>query len=79
MNDARICTVVRIYDESGDYKELRYDNVSCECLPADVLESLLSGEVICFKIMPNVELFSFKRPDDWPENWTKLGGHNIGK
>ena len=33
MKNVQICTVVRVYDETGDYSEKRYDNVSCEDVP----------------------------------------------
>jgi len=76
MKNVQICTVVRVYDETGDYSEKRYDNVSCEDVPEDIMEDLISGEVVCVKLLPNVEAFYFEKPKDWPENWTKLGTHN---
>ena len=43
MNTAKICTVVRVYDEKGTYSETRYDNVSCENIPRDIMKELLDG------------------------------------
>jgi hypothetical protein len=37
------------------------------------MRDLVSGEVVCVKIAPNVEAFYFKKP----ENWTELGTHNM--
>lgn len=68
-----ICAVVRIYNETGAYSETHYDNVLCESLPEDIMESVVSGEVICVKLMPNVEAFYFEKPKDWPDNWAELG------
>lgn len=76
MNTAKICTVVRVYDEKGTYSETRYDNVSCENIPRDIMKELLDGEVICVDVDPNVKAFYFAKPKDWPENWAELGGHN---
>ena len=73
MENVRICTVVRFYNETGKYSEKRYDNVSCEDIPEDIMEDLASGEVVCVKITPNVEVFYFRKPENWPENWTQLG------
>jgi hypothetical protein len=77
MKNVRICSVVRFYDELGDYREKRYDNISCGDVPKDIMRDLVSGEVVCVKIAPNVEAFYFKKPEDWPENWTELGTHNM--
>ena len=73
MKNVRICTVVRFYDETGDYSEKRYDNVSCKDIPKDIMEELISGEVVCVKGLPNIEAFYFEKPEDWPENWFELG------
>ena len=73
MKDVQICVVARIYNEDGSYSETRYDNVSCETMPEDILEDLVSGEVVCVDLMPHAEAFYFKKPEDWPENWTELG------
>ena len=73
MENVRICTVVRFYDETGDYSEKRYDNVSCEDVPEDIMEDLISGEVVCVKVLPDVEAFYFEKPNNWPENWSELG------
>ena len=75
MNNVQIFAVVRFYKEDGDYSELRYDNVSCENLPEDDLEYLISGEVICVELTPNAKMFYFAKPNDWPENWTEIGTH----
>ena len=76
MKNIRICSVVRFYDEEGNYSEQRYDNVSYEDFPKDTLKDIISGEVICVQITPNVEAYYFEKPKDWPENWTQLGGDN---
>ena len=73
--NTRVCSVVRIYDEMGDYDEQRYDNISCEFMPEDVVADLISGEVICVELTPNAEVFYFVKPEDWPDNWTELGTH----
>lgn len=75
MKTVKICAVVRLYDKTGNYSETRYDNVSCEDIPEDIMKDLLSGEVICVKIARNVEAFYFNKPEDWPDNWTQLGTH----
>ncbi len=76
MKNVQICNVVRVYDETGNYSEVRYDNISCRDFPKDMLEDIISGEVICVKITPNVEAYYFEKPEDWPENWARLGGDN---
>ena len=76
MKDIRICAVVRIYKENGDYSEFRYDNVSWECMPEEDREYIASGEVLCVDLMPNAEIFYFMKPKDWPENWTVIGTHS---
>lgn len=76
MNNVQICTVVRSYDETGNYSEQRYDNVSCENMPKDIVADLVAGEVVCVKITPNVEVFYFRQPDNWPANWAQLGQPN---
>ena len=73
MKNAHICTVVRFYDEKGDYREKRYDNVYSKNIPNEIMKDLLAGEVICHNIAPNVEAFCFNKPMDWPENWAELG------
>ena len=73
--NTQLCSVVRFYDEAGDYIEERYDDVWCDNLPEDIMEDLLSGEVICVEPLPDVEVFYFAKPKDWPENWAELGEH----
>ena len=52
MKTVKICAVVRFYDEKGTYSETRYDNVSCENIPRDIMKELLDGEVICVNVTP---------------------------
>jgi hypothetical protein len=61
MKTVKICTVVRVYDEKGTYSETRYDNVSCENIPRDIMKELLDGEVICVNVTPNVKAFYFDK------------------
>lgn len=79
MKTTQICVVVRNYDKNGDYCETRYDKVSCENLPMDIMNDLLAGEVVCVKVTPNVEAFYFVKPHDWPDNWAELGSKNKNK
>jgi hypothetical protein len=72
-SNTNICAVVRVYDETWNYNEMRYDSVSQEAMPEDDLKALVSGEVICVKLMPDVEAFYFEKPEDWPEKWSELG------
>lgn len=73
MKDVRICMILRVYDETGNGSEKRYDNMPCDNMPEDIMDDLIAGEVICIKLTPNVEAFYFKRPEDFPEDWTELG------
>ena len=75
MKKINIGVVVRIHDEAGNFEEVRYDHVSCENIPSDIMDDLMAGEVISVQLMPNAEAFYFKVPLDWPENWTELGTH----
>ena len=76
MKKINIGLVVRIYNENGNYQEKRYDNVSCEDVPDDIMKDIIKGEVIQVQLMPNVDAFCFRVPNDWPDNWTQLGSHN---
>lgn len=73
MNSIQLCTVVRTYNEEGSYSETRYESIMRENMPASIMRDLLSGEVLCVDLMPNVEVFYFVKPKDWPQNWTELG------
>lgn len=76
MKKINIGLVVRTYDESGNCKEGRYDNVSCKGAPDDIMKDIINGEAIQVRLMPNVDAFYFRVPNDWPENWTQLGEQN---
>ena len=76
MKKINVGLLVRTYDENGDYSERRCDNISCEGIPDDIMKDIINGELIQVHLMPNVEAFYFRVPNDWPEKWTKLGEHN---
>lgn len=76
MKEINIGLVVRTYNKAGDFEEERYDHVSYKNMPANILDDLIVGELICVELLPDVEAFYFKVPADWPENWTELGSHN---
>jgi hypothetical protein len=73
--NTQICTVVRIYNEEGSYSETRYESILSENMPGGIVDALVSGEVLCVNLMPNVEAYYFEKPKDWPENWTEIGTH----
>ena len=75
MKKINIGVVVRIHDEAGNFEEVRYDHVSCENIPSDIMDDLMAGECISVQLMPNAEAFYFKVPSDWPGNWPELGTH----
>ena len=63
----------------GTYSETRDDHVKSDNIPVAIMEKLVSGELICVKVTPNVEAFYFVKPHDWPDNWAELGSKNKNK
>lgn len=72
MKKINIGLVVRTYDETGCFYETRKDKVSYKSIPDDIMKELIAGELVCVQLMPNVEVFYFEVPKDWPQNWTML-------
>ena len=78
MKEVNIGLVVRTYDDTGDYKEMRSENLPIirDC---SIMKDIVAGEVVCVQLSPNVKAFYFKVPEDWPENWTELGSNTVNK
>ena len=79
MEKVNVGLIVRTYEEDGGFYETRRDHISCTYMSQDMMKDLISGEVIGVQITTDAEAFYFKVPDDWPENWTKLGSNNHKK
>lgn len=72
MKKVNIGLVVRAYDEIGNFKETRCENLPD--IPNDgIMKDIIAGEVVCVQLTPYVEAFYFIVPEDWPKNWTELG------
>ena len=57
MKKINIGLVVRTYDESGNCKERRYDNVSCKGAPDDIMKDIIiTGNIKYLKrtVSPNL-------------------------
>ena len=70
MRKGNIGLVVRIYDETGGFYEIREDNLPHEIIPDEMMKCLMARELCTIQLSPNVKAFYFAVPSDWPKNWT---------
>ena len=63
----KICLIERTYNEIGEIIKTRLEHVSCNRVPADMIQKLIDGELVHMHPATNIEKLYFKVPNDSTE------------